>query len=211
MSAPMPLRTYICRRPLPAIFLLLTMPAALSFAQGSSRASIANNPSGPFTDSLERRARETALRSLRVEPRGTQPGKKIPPAVFERLNDDFKRIQVIRLAMVQNIQDSIPFEYHRLAKDTFEIRKRALRIKEFWADTPEPVTDDLSIKQVELDEATIQDAVWKLCLEISRFTGNPIFESSGSYRARDAAEAIQTLDLIVNLSTNIRNSAQVLT
>lgn len=65
-----------------------------------------------------------------------------------------------------------------------------------------------SFTKAALDEQEIQDTAAELCLEISRFTENPIFRSGGAYRARDALEAGRTLDTVINLSQNIKNSAE---
>jgi hypothetical protein len=180
-------------------------------AQSSSRIGTpAINPSGPFGDSIERRNRETALRILRVENSGRDESGSVSPAVLERFNTDLKQIQIVRLGMVRDIRDAKVFEYDRLIRDTSEIKSRAARVRTFFAAAEKENEDKPSVKKVEYDETTIQEAVFNLCLEISRFIENPIFRSRAAYSARDAAEAAKTLDVVIELSTNINNSAQTL-
>lgn len=186
---------------------LLAADGGSTYAQGTRQGNVANNPSGPFTDSLERRSRETALRSLKVEARARSTGERVEPAVLEQLNEDFKQLQVIRLRMVDELRAGRPFGYDRLSRDAAEIKKRAGRLRDFLTGSDPQEKHQPQAEAIAFDKAAIQEAGFRLCLEISRFIGNPIFTSEGVYKANDAAEAAQTLDLIVTLSTNIRDSA----
>ena len=193
---------------------LLLFPIGSAFslsAQTSGRAGTPPiNPSGPFADSIERRNRETALRILKVENAGRDLSGSISPAVLERFNNDLKRIQIVRMGLVRDIKDAKLFEYDRLIRDTAEIRSRAGRIRAFFADAEKQTDDKPGVRMAEYDETTIQEAVFNLCLEISRFIENPIFRSKPAYTARDAAEAAKTLDAVIELSSNIKNSAEAL-
>jgi len=171
---------------------------------------IANSPTGPFGDSLERRNRETALRSIMMMGNGRRPDPRIDRATLKQLNDDFTRIQVIRLGMVRDIKDRKHFEYRRLSDDAAEIRKRASRLRDGLALSEREENDRRPFEKVEFDQEKIQDAASDLCLEISRFTENPMFRQGAVFNVRNAKEAEHALDAVINLSINIKNSADKL-
>jgi hypothetical protein len=160
----------------------------------------------PFREALERRRREAALRSMTM-----MGGQKRDPreqqALLEQMNGDFKQIQLIRLGMVKDIADGKPFEYKRLATDAAEIKKRAARLRTSLALLEEKDVSKQDAKKVEYQKDTIQDAAADLCLEISRFTTNPLFKPGSVYNLRHAIEADNTLDTVINLSNNIKESA----
>lgn len=177
------------------------------YGQGSR--SITNSPQGPFADSLERRDREVALRSLPATMGEKKAARRVSPEVLKQINEDFTRIQIVRRELVDNIAAGKRFEYARLSNDASEIRKRATRLKNSLVLFDERADNSRELfTKVEFDEQEIQEAASKLCLEISRFIENPIFKSTGAYRAQDAAEAGRTLDTVINLSLNVRDSAE---
>jgi hypothetical protein len=190
--------------------LILTLLAPSASHAQVNDGGIHNEPNSPLREALERRRRETALRSITMigtekrDPRAQQ-------ALLEQMNDDFKQIQVIRLGMVKDIADGKQFEYKRLADDAAEIKKRTARLRSSLALLEDKdVVDKPGAKRVEYQQDTIQDAASDLCLEISRFTTNPLFKEGAVYTLRYAIEADNTLDTIINLSANIKNSAEKL-
>jgi hypothetical protein len=192
----------------PALFLVLLTLGNLANAQ-STVPNIANSPTGPFGDSIERRNRETALRSITMINNGRRPDARIDRAAVKQLSDDFTRIQVIRLEMVRDIKAGRPFEYKRLSDDSAEIRKRALRLRDNLA-LPEQENNRRPLEKVEFDKDKIQDAAADLCLQISQFIENPMFKSGGVYNVRNAAEGERSLDIVISLSTHIKTSADKL-
>jgi hypothetical protein len=165
--------------------------------------------SGPFADALERRSREAGLRSI------TMMGKdKADPRVYQafldQLNDDFQQIQLIRIGMIKNIAAATPIEYKQLSKDASEIRKRALRMKTSLALTENTDSVRKEPVKVEYQNDTIQKAASDLCLEISRFTTSPLFKPGAVYNLRYATEADNALDAVINISSNIKTSAEKL-
>jgi hypothetical protein len=172
-------------------FLFLIALAGSVYGQGAVKGSVANNPLGPFTESIERRSRETALRSLKPEPTERRT-ERIDPAVLEQLNEDFKQIQIVRLELVGDIKKGSPLERKRLLTDLDEINERSDRLRAFLAFS-EAKESDTRIARAEADK-----------MEINRFVENPIFKTAGAYQALDALEAARTLDLMVGLSTDIK-------
>ncbi|MEP6849839.1 MAG: hypothetical protein ABI999_13365 [Acidobacteriota bacterium] len=170
---------------------------------------VPNGSSGPFAESLERRYRETALRTVGMTKRGLPPDARISQAATKRLNDDFSRVQIIRLDMVHDITTGRRFEYNRLFKDAAEIKKLVTRMRSVLDLSPNEQKDGQRFEAVEFDREKIQDAASNLCIEISGFIENPMVRS-GVYNARSAAEAARSLDTVINLANNIKNSARTL-
>jgi len=54
----------------------------------------------------------------------------------------------------------------------------------------------------------VNDAVFDLCIEISRFTENPMFEANGVYTVRDATEASKALDTVIVLARDTGKAAE---
>jgi hypothetical protein len=190
---------------------LTTILLMVSSAHAQSTVpNIANSPTGPLGDSIERRNRETALRSIPMINSGRKTDTLVDRAALKRLNDNFTRIQVIRLAMVRDIKAGKPFEYKRLSDDASEIRKRASRLREGLALSEADENNRQPLEKVDFDKDKIQDAASDLCLEISRFTENPMFRPGAVLNVRNAREVEHTLDTVINLSTNIKNSADKL-
>jgi hypothetical protein len=173
------------------------------------RPAIVANSSGPFSDAIERRNREFALRNIKPEPLDRKTEERISPVVLKQLNEDFKQIQIVRLKLVNVIRDHGEFDYKRLSDDSDEIRKRAARLRSYLADA-EKARSDIKQSGRVVDKAGVNDAVAELCLEISRFMDNAIFRNRGVYKASDAIEAARTLDLVIDLSRSLKNSAEKL-
>jgi len=184
---------------------LLMLPLSLSLnvrAQG-----IAVHPDGPFYSSIERRKAEQDLRSLPMRLREKRSQIPHDPKFFERMNEDFVRIQAIRIEMVGEIAAGRSFSLEVLENNAAEIRKRAARLKDSLA-----LSDDkggsLSIDEPKrIPKSSIDDAVFDLCLEISKFIENPIFKSGGGYTVRDAVDAARSLDTVIGLAASIDESA----
>jgi len=50
--------------------------------------------------------------------------------------------------------------------------------------------------------------VFDLCIEISRFTENPMFKANGVYTVRDATDAIKALDAVIALAGATAKAAE---
>jgi hypothetical protein len=187
-----------------AFVFLLVITAA---AQRST--SPPSNANGPFADSIERRRRETDLRSLRQAPLERNTENRLSPETVKQINEDLKRIQIIRFGLIKDIKENKVFQCKRLAEESAEIRKRADRLKNSLA-LFEQKSADRTLESVAFDKEQIQNAVFNLCLEISRFIESPLFKSPGGYNVRQAIDAGRTLDTVISLSNNIKNSAEKL-
>jgi hypothetical protein len=167
------------------------------------------NAGDPFGEAKERRSRETNLRSITMIGANKQDPRE-QQALLEQMNHDFKQIQMIRLSMVQNIAAGKSFEYKQLASEAAEIKKRAARLKTTLALRQNSEADRKEPEPVEYEADSIQNAASDLCLEISRFTTNPLFNVGAVYNVRYANEADKTLETIIDLSESIKSSADKL-
>ena len=58
-----------------------------------------------------------------------KPDTRAGRAMLQKLNEDFKQLQIVRLGMVNDIKLGKPFEMDRLATDAADIKKRAARLQ----------------------------------------------------------------------------------
>jgi hypothetical protein len=189
------------------MFLVLGMCVPAVRAQIS--APVPSSIGDPFGEAKERRSREAALRSITMIGENKRDPRE-QRALLEQMNADFKKIQIIRLSMVENIAAGKSFEYKQLADDSSEIKKRAARLKLALALRQDGGPTDPEPEPVEFGTVTIQNAASDLCLEISRFTTNPLFKEGAVYNVRFAKEADKTLETIIGLSESIKTSAEKL-
>lgn len=166
------------------------------------------NPKGPFSASIERRESEQALRTLSSRTREKRARSFSNPQVLKQMNEDFVRIQAIRQGMVRQITAGQPFELRPLEDETDEIRKRAIRLRNSLALTDESAEKPAPPSIKNFTHESIPDAVFDLCIEISRFTENPIFKRNGVYTVRDAKEASLALERLILLSEQISKGAE---
>ena len=189
-------------------FVLFAAAANAKAQPGTNIGDVTDTAAGPISLAIEQRNRELSLRSVQLTSRTViRPDTRAGRAMLQKLNEDFKQLQIVRLGMVRDITAGKQFEMDRLALDSSDIRKRAARLQSSLAlierndsDRPEP-------EKVRYDRTTIQDAASDLCLEVSKFTGNPMFRPNSVYNARNAAEAEKTLDAVIKLAADIKNSA----
>jgi hypothetical protein len=201
----------LSRRSKWSLFAFTALAFLLTSAAHAQAISVAapSNSGDPFGEAKERRSRETALRSITM----IGPNKRDPReqrALLEQMNYDFRQIQIIRRGMVEGIAAGKSFGYKRLAGDASEIKKRAARLRASLALRPNDGPEQPEQKPLEYDQVSIQNAASDLCLEISRFTTNPIFKPNSVYNLRLATEADITLGSIIKLSVDIKNSAEKL-
>jgi hypothetical protein len=180
--------------------------AACCMAAAQGKPNPSANPLGPFAESIERRQREQDLRSLPQRLRTRRVRHIADPQLIKQMNEDFVRIQTIRAEAVRVIVADKPFDLKKLEKDSDEIRKRASRLRASLALSEERDTT-LPGKKIRTIEM-VNDAVFDLCIEISRFTENPMFKANGVYTVRDATEASKALDAVIALARDTGKAAE---
>jgi hypothetical protein len=132
-------------------------------------------------------------------------------AIIAQVKQDFERIQVARNGIVRAAVSGNSLDYKFISEVAGEIKKRASRLEDNLA-LPEPEGDEKSRNTgVELDEVKIKTALLTLCHRIESFVKSPMFETPGVIDVQHSVKASNDLKSILELSGNIRKSAERLT
>jgi hypothetical protein len=185
------------------VALLLAIPLA-SLAQGSV-------PTAPNVDPEAGRIRDEKEREMQLRNLGAgtpRSNEKAVKAALDQLNQDFKRIQIIRNDIAHAINVEGTLDYKRVSDETAEVKKRALRMQSYLAlrGSGADVKDQTG-QQVEYDARQMKDALVRLCKRIDSFVANPKFTSPLVSDVGGTASATRDLREIIALSVNIRSSA----
>jgi hypothetical protein len=173
-----------------------------------------NNPAGsaPTMD----RSRESGVREherqLQVLLNSKEPGSSGDPArlraIIEQTRQDFDRLQNVNRALVSAATANDGFNYRSLAEMAAEIKKRARRLKENIS-LPPPADDEAREKRAgDIAQAEMKDALLMLSGRIVSFTMNPLFQAPGSIDVKLGAKASRDLDIIIEMSGQIKKSAE---
>lgn len=192
---------------LAAVALLLATPFAC-VAQGG----VGSVPSSAVVDPeaariRDEKQREMQLRNLEAE---TKPhaNEKAIKAALDQLNQDFKRIQIIRNDIAHAVKVEGVLDYKRVSDQAAEVKKRALRMQSYLALRGAGADAKDQSEQVEYDDEQIKDALVRLCRRIDSFVANPKFTSPLVADVGATASANRDLREIIALSGGIRNSAE---
>ena len=194
-----------------AVALLLLAAAAAASAQPPGAG--APGRVNPRDDTQARTNREARLRSGEVEASVAQMNQRQLAAAMEQTKNDFKRIQLVRIDIVDLLVSKRPLDYRQLAEQAEEINKRAHRLKSFLMKPPaegeKPGGDKKSDAAArEYDEAAMRSALVKLCNTIHSFTGNPMFKNPEVVDAQQPAKAGGELLTIIELSESVKLNAE---
>jgi len=198
---------------LAAALSLIVMTGAATLAQvgpGDAGAPAAPNPR---IEAQQRQNREWQLRSPELKAAMQGVNQKRVQAAVELVKNDFKRIQVIRNEMVDNLVAKKPFDFKLISEQSGEIHKRSQRLKTFLMP---PVTEEAEKEpkssepknQVEYRNEEMKGALVKLCNLIFTFTENPVLKTPDVVDVQQSAKAGRDLLSIIELSDNIKRSAE---
>ena len=129
-------------------------------------------------------------------------------AAVEQIKQDFKRIQLIRNEMVDNLLAKKPLDYKLISDQTGEINKRANRLKTYMI--PPGEKEKNLENQIEFDTEQMKGALVKLCNLIYSFTKNPALKSPNVVDVQQSNRFRADLQSIIGLSSSIRKSAETL-
>ncbi|HKC64233.1 MAG TPA: hypothetical protein VKB86_11370, partial [Pyrinomonadaceae bacterium] len=164
------------------------------------------NPKGE-TDAQT--SREATLRSAEMPASADQSNQRRLVAALDQMKLDFKRIQLIRNDMIDEILANKPFNYKRIAEQTAEVNKRANRLKGFMMPAkPEDKKKGETENQVELNSDEVKASLIKLCNLIRSFTNNPMFKDLGALDLKESSKANGDLLSIIEISENVRRNAE---
>lgn len=164
----------------------------------------------PKERSQEMQSRELGLRNNERAANQAQVNQQRLQAAIELVKQDFKRIQIIRNKMVDNLVANKPLDYKLISEQAEEINKRSHQLKSFLM----PPAPDEKVKEqkteVEYSAKEMKGALIKLCNTIFNFTENPVLKTPDVVDVQQSAKAGRDLLSIIELSGNIKRSAEKL-
>jgi hypothetical protein len=187
-----------------AVALLLAIPAAC-LAQGG----VGAIPTGPHTDPEAARIRDEKQREMQLRNLGggaAHSNESAVKAAVDQLNQDFKRIQIIRNDIAHALKVEGSIDYRRVSEQTAEVRKRALRMQSYLALRGGDGKEQAA--QIEYDGEQVKDALVRLCKRIDSFVANPKFTSPLVADVGGTADASRDLQEIIALSGAVKSSAE---
>lgn len=166
------------------------------------------NPKG---DTDANTNREAKLRSAEMGATTEQMNKQRLLAGIEETKQDFKRIQLVRNDMVDDLVARKPLDFKQISERAEEVNKRAVRLKShLMPPTPEAEKKPEEEKQIFYTDEELKGVLVKLCNTIYSFTANEMFKNPGTLDAQKSLKAGSDLLDIIELSGNIKRSADKL-
>lgn len=190
--------------------LLTLFACAVAGAQGppGGTAPGLKNPKGEMDAQTNREAK---MRSAELGATTEQSNRQRLLAGIEQTKQDFKRIQVVRNDMVDDLVAKKPLDFKQISERAEEVSKRAVRLKSYlMPPTPEAEKKPEEEKQIVYTEEELKGALVKLCNTIYSFTGNEMFKNPGTLDAQKSMKAGADLLNIIELSNTIKRSADKL-
>ncbi len=190
---------------------VLLTAACAALAQGpppGAGAPVGANPRGGTDSQI---TREAVLRTAEMHSPPEQANKQRLLAGIEQTKQDFKRIQLVRKDMVEDLLAKKPLNFKQVSERAEEVNKRADRLKFYLmppapADAKKPEAE----KQAEYNEEELKGALVKLCNTIYSFTENEMFRDLNTIDAQKSTKAGADLLSIIELSADIKRSADKL-
>ena len=189
---------------------IVLFAAVAASAQGPPPGAGAPGFRNPKGDTDAETNREAKLRSAEVGATGEELNKQRLLAGIEQTKQDFKRIQLVRNDMVDDIVAKKPFDFKQISERADEVNKRAVRLRSYlMPPTPEGEKKPEE-KEVSYREEELKGALVKLCNSIYSFTDNEMFKNPGTLDTQKSMKAGADLLTIIELSDKIKRSADKL-
>ncbi|MDT5157471.1 MAG: hypothetical protein QOC99_820 [Acidobacteriota bacterium] len=202
-----PASRFLIRAAIAAVALLL---AALGASAGRQAIAAA----GPYQDSEIERVRDEQRREMQLRSGGRKAtagptDERAVKIAVKQLNEDFKRIQVIRNDVAHAVVVGGTLDYARISDEVAELKKRAQRMQTYLAlqRGASALDEKGRAGEAELDEGRMKEALVRLCRRIDSFVANPKFKSPGVVDVEGTAKAGRDLQEIITLSNAVRSSA----
>ncbi|MDQ3918636.1 MAG: hypothetical protein M3348_09175 [Acidobacteriota bacterium] len=189
---------------------LLLAAAAACAAQAGMPARV---PSDARVDPEAARIRDEQRREMQMRGTGTsspRADERSVKAAAEQLNEDFKRIQVIRNDIAHALKVEGVLDYKRVSGQAAEVRKRALRMQTYLALRGDKGADErgAAARAGAGGDGDVKDALVKLCKRIDSFVANPRFTSPDVVDVDATARAKRDILEIIALSGEIKSGAE---
>lgn len=171
-------------------------------------------PEGPKDlkrEQRDREVREANLRTIETRVAIDKRDQKRIEAAIEQVKQDFRQIQIIRNELVRTLLAEKPLDFKLISDRAGEINKRADRLKTYLMPPVSEVKEKNQKDQTELNNEEIKGALVRLCNQIASFIENPVLKTPGINDVEQSAKAGNELVTIIQLSDNIKKSAEKIT
>jgi hypothetical protein len=171
-------------------------------------------PGGPNlkAETRRREMRETMLRNVEtgaaVGVKGEKRDEKRIEAAIEQMKADFRQIQIVRNELVRNLLAEKPLDFKLISDKAAEINKRADRLKTYLIPPAAEPKEKNEKPGVEFNQGQMKDALIQLCNRIAVFIDSPVLKSPGTVDVEESTKAGGELLSIIELSGNIKRSAE---
>jgi hypothetical protein len=194
-----------------ALFWLIVMASAVTAQQGPPAGAGMPETVNPKSDVRDIQNREFRLRNMEAQATSQSVDPKRLEAAIDLVKQDFKRIQLIRNELVDNLMAKKPLDFKLITEQAGEINTRAGRLKLYLL-PPVPVDEKEKVQKLnfEFDSKETQGALVRLCNLIYSFTQNPILKNPGMIDVQQSTRAGGDLLSIIDLSDTIKRSAEKL-
>ena len=185
---------------------------ALAATDAAGQRRVQPDNADPKRGMREREHREAMLRKSETAAAIDKNEQRRIADAVEKVQEDFKQIQIVRNGIVRKLLAGQPLDYKVIADESADIHKRADRLKSYLLPPiPDEKGKDKSYKsQIEFDKDEMNDALVRLCNMIASFIDSPILQSLGTTDVEHSAKAGGELSSIIELSGNIKRSAEKL-
>ncbi|HVF45920.1 MAG TPA: hypothetical protein VM936_23025 [Pyrinomonadaceae bacterium] len=158
--------------------------------------------------------RQMALRSGGRRAEDAHADERAVKEAAEQLNEDFKRVQVIRNDLARAVTSGSALDYRRVSEGAAEVRKRSLRMQTYLAlreegDAAKHLHEEADASGADApDEKHLRDSLVQLCHRIDSFVANPRFKSPEVVNVDANARAARDLREIITLTRRIKGGAE---
>jgi cytochrome c556 len=162
----------------------------------------------PKEATRQQQDREATLRSAEVDAAREKAKERRIEINIAQIKQDYKRIQILRNEVAHMALANSPFDYRAIAERADAISKSAERLKTNLLPKMEEAKTDAPKSPVEFDQAGMRGALVRLCKLIDRFVENPSLKNPDLADAKQTVQAAQDLLTIMELSSNVKRSAE---
>lgn len=171
--------------------------------------------SAPRVDPAAERIRDEQQRQMVLRSGGRRgenahTDEKTVKAAAEQLNEDFKRVQVIRNELARAVTSGSALDYKHVSEEATEVRKRSLRMQTYLA-LREEGDEEKQHEETDaytLDEKQLRDSLVRLCHRIDSFVANPRFKSPEVVNVDANTKAARDLREIIAISRQVKGGAE---
>ena len=161
----------------------------------------------PKGDTLERTNREATLRSAELEVAVEKTDQRRINAAIEQIKEDFRHIQIVRNEIVRNLLANKPFDYRLISEEAGDVHKRADRLKSTLVAPAGEEAEKSQKNEVDYNDQEMKSVLVRLCKLIDSFVENPALKTPGTIDAQQSKKVAGDLLNIIDLSGNIKRSA----